>query len=568
MESVFDRLTKELSDAERRAMLRRIEGEQEAQMEPLRLDDAESQEPVLLEREFHELSLFARLRILLIGFFTGRGRQVVTGAFLVQRLQRSVERSTSGMVDFRRRLVSGELHQQVNRLQVAMAIFQKPLLRVLEGDKAMFYALLGELELEEVHRQLDEGIDPEVLSQAKPSAVPLEIRREMDELMEQALNGIPEDRRRMMSGHTEVLSQMGALARFPFKKILDAFPPGKDGAGAASLRMVRDPLMDLGNLLRGFRHPPSATFLEGLFLYDIQDSIPPDNQHLEAEIKDRMERASTALGVVRTLNARIPWGPLLKALSEDIQYLPSPQSGGGDWFRIYQKFWEERLARRYRLWSDRKKMEEMERSLIVLWGKERVLSVPNYRHEDFPGELFPRHALSFAAVRVLFLDVFPGRLYHALNLVMIDGKFYKKDNRQEYDRVFGRFMKCPDKVRAFEVRLRPDGEFGARMTELQRTASSGESKGLAIRDLVARMDREAQNMIVPIIEDLKAMSRLLRGILDGQGGAYDTLSNMSEIGGKGHDAFRISLQDARNVVDRSAGIIADIMDLEDKRALP
>ncbi|MCK5736913.1 MAG: hypothetical protein KAH21_10560, partial [Spirochaetaceae bacterium] len=174
---------------------------------------------------------------------------------------------------------------------------------------------------------------------------------------------------------------------------------------------------------------------------------------------------------------------------------------------------------------------------------------------------------SFAAVRTLFLEIFQGKLYHALNLVKIDGKFYKKDNRREYDEIFGRFLKFPDRIRSLENRLRPDGEYGIRHAELRREASVGEDTVVRLSEFILNLDRESQNIVIPLIGDLKAMGRLIKGILDGNGGSYDTLSNMSEIGGQGHETFRLNLQEVMNIVENSSELLADLVDIEEKSSL-
>ncbi len=222
---------------------------------------------------------------------------------------------------------------------------------------------------------------------------------------------------------------------------------------------------------------------------------------------------------------------------------------------------------KYHVWYDRKRLSEILRGLTVLWGLDLIPPVPGYRGVEFPDNIQPRHESSFAAVRTLFLDIFQGRLYHALNLVKIDGKFYKKDNRREYDEVFGRFLKIPDKIRGFENRLRPDGEYGIRHAELRREASIGEDTVSRLQDLIIQLDRESQNIVLPLIGDLKAMARLLKGILAGNGGSYDTLSNMAEIGGQGNSTFRINLQEVLNIVDNSSNLLTELVDLEEKRSL-
>lgn len=568
MESVFDRLAREISREERRALLLKIGETQDLNEEPMRFDDASANQPILLDREFAELSFFARLRIIIMGFFTGRGRSKVTEEYLLHKIQRKVERAASGLIDFRRELVSPRLYQSIAKLRSAMDVFKRPLIRAMEGDKPDFYALLGKLEFEDIQGRLETEPEPERLSNLSPEGLPVEIKREMDSIFEGILDDIVPDRRRRMIAHTTALARLKTLVRYPYDRILNLFPPGEHGAGgSASLRQLKAPLLELGDALYAFQSPPSTTLLETLFLFELQDTIADDDNRLERELIDRMDRAAAALDIVRKINLDIPWTNLLKTLAEDIQYAPQPVSGGEDWFRVFKSFWRERLGIQFGVWSDRKRLSELLRGLTVLWGLDLIPLIPGYRGVEFPDNIQPRHVSSFAAVRTLFLELFQGRLYHALNLVNIDGKFYKKDNRREYDEVFGRFLKIPDKIRSFENRLHPDGEYGIRHGDLRREASAGDDTVGRFRDLVVHLDRESQNIVIPIIGDLKAMSRLLRGIIEGNGGAYDTLSNMSEIGGQGHNTFKINLQEVSNIIERSSELLADLVSLEEKRSL-
>jgi hypothetical protein len=568
MESVFDRLAREISREERRSLLMKIGETQELNEEPMRLDDVSGRQPVLLDREFAELSLLARLRIIIMGIFTGRGRSKLTEEYLLHRIQRKVERAAPGLVDYRRELVSPRMYQSISRLRSAMEVFRRPLVRAMEGDKPDFFALLGKLEFEDIQDRLENDLTPEKLASEFPDLLAVEIRKKMDNTLEEILEDIVPDRRRRMRSHTATLARLKTLVRFPYERILGLFPPGEHGAGGgASIRQIKAPLLELGDALFGFQSPPSTTLLEALFLFELQDSLGDDDGRLELELTERMDRAAAALDIVRKVNSEIPWSNLLKTMAADIQYAPTILGNGDDWFKVFKSFWKERMNLRYQVWSDRRRLSELLRGLTVLWGLELIPLVPGYRGVEFPENIQPRHEASFAAIRTLFLDIFPGRLYHAMNLIKIDGKFYKKDNRREFEEVFGRFLKVPDKIRSFDARIRPDGELGVRHAELRREAASGEDTVQRFQDLVLNMDREGQNIVIPAIGDLKAMYRLLKGIVDGNGGTYDTLSNMAEIGGQGHDTFKVNLLEVRSIVERSSEILTDLVAIEEKRSL-
>ena len=150
MESVFDRLAREISRDERRSMLMKIGDTQDLNEEPMRLDDASTGQHVVLDREFAELSFFARIRIILIGIFTGRSRHKMTEEYLLHKIQRKVERASPGLIDYHRELVSPKMYQSIAKLRSAMDVFRRPLARAMEGDKPDFYALLGRLEFEDI----------------------------------------------------------------------------------------------------------------------------------------------------------------------------------------------------------------------------------------------------------------------------------------------------------------------------------------------------------------------------------------------------------------------------------
>ena len=568
MESTFDRLAREISRDERRSLLLKIAESQELPEEPMRHEDASDEETVVLDREFAELSFFARLKIILIGIFTGRNRHKITEEFLLHKIQRKVERAAPGLIDYRREFVSPKMYQYIARLRSAIDVFRRPLIRGLDVDKKDFYALLGKLEFEDIVNRLENEPDPEKLSNENPDALPVEIKRQMDSIFEDILEDIVPDRRRRMNSHTAILSHLKTLVVFPYERILNLFPPGEKGAGGpASLRKLKTPLLELGDALHAFKSPPSTTLLETLFLFELQDQLSNGDERLEVELTDRMDRAAAALDIVRKINSEIPWANLLKTLAGDIQYSPRPVGGGDDWFRVFKSFWKERLAVKYRVWSDKKRLSEIMRGLAVLWGIEIIPPVPGYRGVEFPDNIQPRHESSFAAVSTLFLEIFQGRLYHSLNLVKIDGKFYKKDNQFEFEEVFNRFVKTPDKIRGFENRLRPDGEYGLRHAQLRREDLAGENVVDRYQDFVRLLDRESQSLVIPLIGDLKAMGRLLHGILHGNGGTYDTLSNMAEIGGQANRTFRINLQEVLNIVENSADLLFDLVDIEEKRSL-
>jgi len=561
MASVFDWLAKEISGEERRALLARIG--KAYKFEPLHKGISSSDEPYIPERQFARLSLFARLRIVISSFILGIGRDKATEKFLLHRIHRKISRLAPGLIDRRRDLINPRLYQVVAKLSSAINVFKKPIFRALEGDKSEFYAFLGKLEFEDIQTRLETELIPG--SDAAPNTPHAEIKKLLFSRFNDIFDSIDLAQRKRMNVHTNALSQLKSLTQFSYERILNLFPTGGNGAvTSAAIRAIRTPILELGDVLFAFQTAPSSTLLEALFLLDLHDKLSDDSKRLEKELRERMSLANQSLKTVREINVAIPWELFFKALAADIHYAPTIALGTDDWFRMFKSFWSERLKTRFREWSNQKRIQNLLEELIEQYELKEIPSVPGYRRTEFPDYCKPRYELSFAVVRILFLEIFQGRLYHALNILKIDGKFYKKDNRDEFEEIFSRFVKIPDKIRGFESKLRSDGEYGIRLEKLWKENSLDMNSSRRFLELLSQLDREIQSIIMPLIGDLRTMSDLLEGILSGSGGTYDSLSNITEIGGHGNLVFLGNLKEVRSIFKRSAENIKKLFELEEK----
>ncbi|PIE04504.1 MAG: hypothetical protein CSA76_03915 [Spirochaetales bacterium] len=560
MVSVFDRLVREISSEERRRLLRKISNSVSFNEEPMcRMDDL-SVQPLVLEKEFAQLGFIARLWIIILGLLTGRGRSRLTEEHLLKKLQKKVERAAPGWMDTQRGLVMRKVYEKIIYLSMNLEVFRNPVLRSVESNFSDFYGLLGRMEFEELHTRMEKSLDPEKIANSMSDSTPLQIKKKMELELDGFLLSITSEKRRRMSYHASTLQSLKNLVRYPYARLLDCFP--SDSKSPVELRTVMVPLLELGDALLGFKNAPAATLLEALFLFDVSESLPERSEELDTAITERMDKAAAALDYVRKLNHDIPWMDFLKVVSGNIHYTPRKIQGKQDWFYYYRDFWNQRLSRSYTRWANRQRLNELIRGLIMLWGVDIIPSIINYRRADFNDTVIPCHEASLAAVNTLFLDVFPGRLYHSLNLLKMDGKFYKKNNRREFDEVFERFMRTPDKLRAFSMKLRPDGETGIQFAELRRERTN--KSLLKMKNVMLALDRESVNIIIPIIADLKSLFHLLHGVLYGNGGTYDTLSNMSEIGGPANAAFRTNLQNVQKILENSSELLNELVDVEGK----
>ena len=281
MESVFDRLVREISREERQIMLQKIDNSQILTEEPMRQNYSRESKPLFLDQEFAELPFFEKLKIIIIDFLTGRGRDRLTEEILLKRTRRQLVKNAPGIIDFNRNLVRPKMSQYINQIRSSMEVFRTPLVRALEGDQPAFYAFLGKMEFMEIQKRLDTEPVPDRLSNIMPEATPAEIKKQMNSLFEAILEDISPEKRRKMVNHTAVLNRLHNLVRYPYNRILVLFPRGEGGfTASASLKRVEAPFLELGDALDPFQKPSSLKLLQTLFIFVFQYSTAIDCEQL------------------------------------------------------------------------------------------------------------------------------------------------------------------------------------------------------------------------------------------------------------------------------------------------
>ena len=153
-DSVFDRLSHELSRDERREMLEKIESTLAVSEEPLYRRKKEDDAPVLMDREFRALPWWSRLWLMIRSLFTGTSRTRLTEEYCLRNLQRRIEKSAPGSFDFQRGLVGSAGYRDLKGLKESVRVFRGPLQRALNEEKTEFYAFLGKMLLGDVEEKL------------------------------------------------------------------------------------------------------------------------------------------------------------------------------------------------------------------------------------------------------------------------------------------------------------------------------------------------------------------------------------------------------------------------------
>jgi hypothetical protein len=557
----FDSLVKELSSSERRDMLEKVQSTISVSWEPATDDDeTESREHVDATAEFYRMPLFARLWIMLRTVFSGQTREQLLSNRFIQQHATSLARRYPTIFDRRNSLVLPGFFQAVDGLSESVRPLSGALSRALGKNEPTFLAFLLNLELESVQRELAAETDPFEISKEDPEMPEPEVRRRMMINLDYVFESMSSDGRARMYDNARFLHALHRLANFPFQTISGrAVITGDDGAGSYPVRELTGPLSDLASALAALRFRPSPRLLEAVFIFAEQERISAGDYNLVEGLSRRLRTASLSLSEVRNFMDQVPVVGLVRVAVEDINYEPPVVTGGEDWFALVKRFWSDRCEKLYGEYVLSVQKRRYSREIESLVDAGPVQALQNYR--TIHGEE-GQHARSLGALRLFLRTAFRQKMLLPLKTLLIDGDFYKSENRTEYDEAFQVLDNAEHVVASFQQRLEPGGDFGMTLDQLRKQPHDAEYPD-RIEKAMKKIDGRGSEILNESIAAVRTIAEIVNGILYGEvGGRYDTLSNLGQIGGHSNRDLMSSLDSAMRTARAFLEIFSRLVDLE------
>ncbi len=561
-DNVFNRLVKDLSNEERLKMLEKIEQNIQISQEPMEFN-VENGPVKSLEQSYSELSWLEKALIFIKTLFLGKDKFELTKNHLLKGLQRRIQYMNSQFFNIKLESATNEFYEVLSDLNKSVEFIRKPLADCFNADKVSFYLLLGKLEFPAIYKDLSENLHPEKISRTNPSLETQEIRKLLFSNMEEIISRLsPKDRARMMET-TGILFQMYQFSSFPFHKILGHFPVNQNGEVLpASLSVLEKYLEDLASVLNSFYNPPGAKLMEAVFLSEYANMNQSETV-LEEYLKSSMVKTEHLMGRIREFNRNVQLLDVLRVVKKDPFYSPDDMGGGEDWFHFFNQYWQNAVAAELKIFHRLRSIEAGKNELMRLWGLEEIKILNNYNK----GRPFCFYATSMALLKTFYLEVVQKVMFYPLKIIHVDGEFYKKNNRSEFNESFDALMKIGDKIKWFERYLEPDGEGGMKIREaIHQSGGNGDLELELLEPVYKVINREALNLLENSLNTLFSMGKLLNGILLGNGGTYDTLANFPDLGGRKNAELRVSVQEAADHVNQTSHALQDLLNLEKEGA--
>jgi hypothetical protein len=561
-DETFNQLSSELSLEERKNLLDKLISHSSISKIPL-YEEPEDTPSDDAETRYARLPWYYRLWYFLLSFFKADSPVNIYENQQVAKLGKEIEESFPGFYNYQRNQLLSEFYKALLKLKGGARFFYTALDAGVNRNKGAFYAFLGSLELGEFHSRLNLETDPKVVAETNPNVSEADLRQLALGYMEDAMAGITEAQRKAMYYDARVLYCLKELASFLFDRIIMAFSSDDSAQKyTCSAAIVREQLSTLNNILYSIRQPPPMPLLESLFVFILQDRIEEPGFDINAEMRVFLSRAEDALIILREFNKQVPLTRILRCASRNLSLTPKAISGGEDWFMVFREHWKWHIETQFTEYLTARRRQEVLNTFRYFFKGTNLKMLSNIASDSNPDGVPLKSSFALSFLLTFHSAVFISDINLVIRPILIDGEFYKPENRIEFTEGYNNLIKLDDVIRKFEGKLAPSGDYGKRYDLARAEMSSLPVKRRKIQIVIEEVDEEADEIVEQANRAMQSMVNILGGIIQKDAkGKYDTLVNMVKLAGKG-TAFMAGITDSIEKFKKALGLLNDIEGIE------
>ena len=302
-----------------------------------------------------------------------------------------------------------------------------------------------------------------------------------------------------------------------------------------------------------------------MFLFNSQLDEDQEDQKVEEAVKNSLEEAISGIGKIKTFFKTIPVFKLLIICSQNVGYTPTRIGGGEDWYALYKKFWEDRVDASMEKYTFKNSRRTLLREACKLLGMDALPPLPHYASEVFEDELSIRYEITMAFLFHFIDRLFLDEMNRVLRIFIVDGDFYKSSNRQQFTDSYDGLKDTLEIMKRFDGDLSPTGQIGRELELARGELTQRTARDKRVQGIISAANLSADKIINNCRGYLVLLNSVVKGILFGEsGGRYDTLSNISYIGGSDNANLINRLNIALKEGEEAQRILNELYDLEQR----
>ena len=433
--SSFDRLVAGLNAEDRLAMLNRI-NQMDTQPVQLSAENVDKESNVSLQKKLQNESILYRFVLWLRALFDKKTIEQLYSQDLLLSISKKINARFPGTINYKIRSLDYIFYERLLTIKEA-ADFFKVYFTYVEENPGDFYVFLSSFVAPELSEKINAEADPFIFPFEKP--VTPEARTELAKKLDEILNNMDKNTKQNMYS---AVSQANWLYKFSNLQYIHFISQFTNVAGDAFTCPYSNVIMDYNELAAVFSNiqPIQNEVLEALFLFSQRKHLTMNAQDkdIEKAVKEFMVKALAFFGTIQSFSNNVPVRNLGRVLNSDFDWQPPNMEGAEAWFPSFRAHW--------------RKIQDIRWNDFAREQKKRMLSEnlkTDFGLDEFPVMEFRPWLKLWNRIpfnRELtggFLSWFSTEKYEKviqdLNVVAMEGVFYKSENRSEYSEGLNNF---------------------------------------------------------------------------------------------------------------------------------
>jgi hypothetical protein len=513
----LERLVSRMDMGERLVLLEKIRATATVSIESPPSGTCDGERAENLVASYGAQAWFIRMLYSIIAVFAGKSALKLFMEKRMAALGKGIEKSAPGVFNYKQIQLLEGFFVSLVELKDASRFFYNMLDTSINKDRGAFYAILGSLEMGEIHRRLQRECTPQAVLEKHPELPQSAVKPVMLRTMEEILSSVPESARQTMYYHARSLNHIRDLSCFLFDRLLVAFEGTPSGHICRLNTAVKELLLALDSILFSLRETPAQVLFEALFVYDLETRATEASFDVDSEMGAILSKARAAVSAISGFNKSVPLSRIIRCASWNIEYCPTYPGGGEDWFHVYRDYWKRQTENVFDSYIADKKMEDIRSSLEASFGV-RVQPIANAAYgnsnDGFP--LQYTFALSFLKA---FHSVLVNKVSPALKKIIesdLDEDFDSNSFKNAISKLReaqSRLLLSGEQIRVLETKMAMTGDYGRRYELAKRETDGIIVKQRKMQTVQNEAAKEAVEIVSGSYESMGKVVEALEGIV-------------------------------------------------------
>ncbi len=553
--SSFDRLVAGLNAEDRLAMLNRI-NQMDTQPVQFTVENVDIEQNVSLQKKLQNESFIYKIVLWLRALFDKKTVEQLYGQDLLLSISKKINNRFPGTINYKIRSLDYIFYERLVTIKEA-ADFFKVYFTYVEENPGDFYVFLSSFVAPELSEKINAQADPFIYPFSKP--ITPDARTDLAKKLDDILSNMDRDTKQNMYS---AVSQANWLYKFSTLQYIHFISQFTNVTGDNFTCPYSNALMDYNELASVFANiqPIQNEVLEALFLFSQRKhlTINAQDKDIERAVKEFMVKALAFFGTIQSFSNNVPIKNLGRVLNSDFDWQPPNMEGAEAWFPSFRAQWRKIQDIRWNDFAREQKKQMLSENLKTDFDLDEF-PVMEFRPWLKLWNRIPFNRELTGGFLSWFCTEKYEKVIQDLNVVAMEGVFYKSENRSEYSEGLNNFSNANNLMKDLIRKLSPEGEFGKLFEDFATNRVHTFQVQSQIESMMEQIENTVKEAISLFGKGARTIERVFYGFFEEQkDGIHEPLQNITTIRGRDNRRFVDSLISIRQLLKKVLSYIAEL----------